>query len=246
MTTRREPSRASGSPSRWAGLLLIGLLGMTAATTRPGSTLGALPVLRAQQTSEEQVRAVFYRYKEALVSGDGVTAAALVDRETLDYFEEVRELALSGSAEQIRQRSFIDRLLIVSMRHEIAPEAMSEIELEDLIRTAMSAGWISPASIQQLEIRDIRVDGNSATGSAVTSASLSDPTLAGPVDDLRYGFALEGGQWKFRFSSLVDSLNGLIAQFTRQLGTDEDDLIFTLVEAFSGRAVLPEVWDKPP
>ena len=38
----------------------------------------------------------------------------------------------------------------------------------------------------------------------------------------------------------------MIAQITKQMGTDQDALIFVLVEQLSGRKVLPEVWSLPP
>ena len=37
----------------------------------------------------------------------------------------------------------------------------------------------------------------------------------------------------------------MIAQLTEQMGTDQDALIFVLVEQLSGRKVLPEVWSMP-
>ena len=37
----------------------------------------------------------------------------------------------------------------------------------------------------------------------------------------------------------------MIAQLTKQMGTDQDALIFVLVEQLSGRKVLPEVWSLP-
>ena len=55
----------------------------------------------------------------------------------------------------------------------------------------------------------------------------------------------EQGEWRFGFRSLVESINSMISQITKQMGTDQDALIFVLVEQLSGRKVLPEVWSLP-
>lgn len=205
------------------------------------------------KTSEDrdraQIRAVFDRYKAALVGGDGVAAAAHVDRETLEYFSELKALASSADRAQIDQRPFIDRLLVVSIRHVVESAEIEAMDLADLIERAVDEGWISPATIQQLAMGEIVLDGDQASGEVLTAASLASDSggagTASPVDGLVYRFRREEGTWKFGFSSLVAGLNRVIGEFTRQLGTDEDELIFVLVEAFSGKKVLPEVWQPP-
>lgn len=199
----------------------------------------------AEDTDTTAVRGVFERYKAALLTGDGATAVALVDIETLDYYGEIHGLALEGDAETVKKRSFIDRLLIVSIRHQIGVEAARELELEDLIRIAVEEGWLSRHSIEQLEIGAITIDGDSASGAALTRAMIESSSGPGMLEELTYDFVREGGEWKFRFGSLVRGLNRVIEDFSAQLGTEEDDLIFVLVENLSGRSVLPEIWDTP-
>ena len=200
------------------------------------------PVVLAQSpTAEEEVRQLFTRYKTALIQGDGQLASELVDADTLSFFEEIKTLALDGDEASIRERAFVDRLLIVTMRHELPTEILQSMGLENLLQHAVASGWIGKQSIAQLGIGEVAVDGDSATGVAIT-VGLPPPEDAEP---LLYRFVQEDGTWKFRFHSLVDGINGLIAQFTAQMGTDEDDLIFLLVEQLSGRQVLPEVWERP-
>ncbi len=190
----------------------------------------------------EAVRNVFIAYKQALLEGDGDTAVDLVDQATLDYWGELRRLALEGSETEVRERSFIERLLIVSVRHEVPLEELEVLDLGGLIRMAVEAGWIGQGSIVQLEMGEVTVDGDVATGQALTGAGA---TGVNPVEGLGYRFVREAGEWRFSFVSLVRGLDRVIADLTSQLGTDENDLIFMLVESFSGRAVLPEVWERP-
>jgi hypothetical protein len=202
----------------------------------------------------EDVRQVFERYKEALVRGDGVLARQLVDTGTLQYFEELKRLARSGSESEVKGRSFVDRLLIVSMRHALPIEVIETLTFEGLITTAMTEGWIRPETVAGLAMGDVTVDGATASGVAIVSGLASaEPTpptepVTPPADaslGVAYLFACEGGSWKFQFGSLVAQLDRLVSELTQQLGAEEDALIFSLVEAFTGKKVLPEVWQPP-
>ncbi len=192
------------------------------------------------RAAEAAVRATFEAYREALVAGDGETAAALVDRETERYYRDLRRLTVEGSAEEVAARRFVDRFLVVAFRHQFDHQELAALELGDVIVRAMDLGWINTAAIEQLALGDVRIEGGEAFGQARTRASLEDPALAGGLDEIEYGFVLEEGRWKFRFSALVASIDQVMRSLAAQLGADEDDLIFTLVESMSGVEVLPE------
>jgi hypothetical protein len=202
--------------------------------------LAAAPTIA--QDEETAVRQLFDRYKGALLAGDGALASELVDAETLEYFDEIKTLVLAGDAEAVRQRDFVDRLLIVAMRHEIPPDELAEMDLEGLLQHAVDAGWIGKQAIVQLGIGAVDVQGDEASAEAVVGGL--PPEEGAESEELRYRFVREQGDWKFRFHSLVAGINTIISRLSAQMGTDEDDLIFLLVEQLSGRKVLPEVWGE--
>ena len=224
--------------------LAVGLLQgpALAQENRPSVRSPLQPLLGPEDTAADAVRSLFHDYKSALLEGDGATASRLVDQGTLEYFKQIKTLSLSGSEEEVRSRSFVDRLLIVTMRHELSVGELEEMDLENLLRHAVEAGWIGKQSIRQLELGEVEVEGATASALALTTGAQMPVAEAG-AEPLRYRFVVEKGEWKFRFGSLVDNLNQIIAQLTAQLGTDEDALIFILVEQLSGRKVLPEVWE---
>ena len=205
--------------------------------------LGSATAAQAQSDDAAAVHDLFARYKTALLSADGATASRLVDRETFTYFDEIKSLALSGDEGSVRSRPFVDRLLIVTMRHELPAEELGGMNLEGLLEHAIDAGWIGKSSIAQLGIGEVTVDGDEAFAVAVTGGQT--PADAALSDGLRYRFVREDGEWRFGFRSLVESINQVIANLTAQMGTDQDALIFILVEQLSGRKVLPEVWSLP-
>lgn len=219
---------------RLARAVLPALLCLPAAAQTPAGTGDA----------EAAVRATFEAYRQALMAGDGESAASLVDRETGEYYRQLKRLVLEGSEEEVRQRTFVDRFLVVAFRHQFVSDELAAMELADVIVRAMDLGWINSTAIEQLAVGPIRIEGNEAVAAARTRASLEDPSLAGGMDELEYRFVNEDGQWKFRFSSFVSSIDGVMRNLAAQLGADEDDLIFTLVESLTGVEVLPEVWES--
>ena len=225
---------------RLARAVLPALMCLPAAAQTPAGTGDA----------EAAVRATFEAYRQALMAGDGELAASLVDRETGEYYRQLKRLVLEGSKEEVRQRTFVDRFLVVAFRHQFASDELAAMELADVIVRAMDLGWINSTAIEQLAVGAIRVEGDGrmegseAVAAARTRASLEDPSLAGGMDELEYRFVNEDGQWKFRFSSFVSSIDAVMRNLAAQLGADEDDLIFTLVESLTGVEVLPEVWES--
>jgi len=218
---------------RLARAVLPALLCLPAAAQTPAGTSDA----------EGAVRATFEAYRQALMAGDGEVAASLVDRETGKYYRQLKRLVLEGGEEEVRQRPFVDRFLVVAFRHQFSVDELAAMELADVIVRAMEIGWINSAAIEQLAVGAVRIQGSEAVAAARTRASLEDPSLAGGMDELEYRFVNEDGQWKFRFSALVTSIDGVMRNLAAQLGADEDDLIFTLVESLTGVEVLPEVWE---
>ncbi|MXX60928.1 MAG: hypothetical protein F4112_08695 [Holophagales bacterium] len=214
--------------------VLPALLCLPAGAQTPGET----------GDGEAAVRATFEAYRQALMAGDGEAAASLVDRETEEYYRQLKRLVLEGSEEEVRQRTFVDRFLVVAFRHQFSGNELAEMELADVIVRAMEIGWINSAAIEQLAVGTVGIEGTEAVAEARTRASLEDPSLAGGMDELAYRFVNEDGRWKFRFSALVMSIDGVMRNLAAQLNTDEDDLIFTLVESLTGVEVLPEVWES--
>ena len=216
---------------------------VAAALVLVAAPLAAQPPTPESGDAEAAVRATFEAYRQALIAGDGERAAALVDRETDAYYRELKRLVLDGGEEEVRQRTFVDRFLIVAFRHQFDAAELTGMDLADVIVRAMEIGWINGAAIEQLAVGEVRIEGNEAFAAARTRASLEDAALGGGIDELEYRFVNEGGTWKFRFSALVSSIDEVMRNLAEQLGADEDDLIFTLVESLTGVEVLPEVWD---
>ena len=138
------------------------------------------PVASAQTDDAAAIRDLFNRYKAALLSGDGATAARLVDPRPSSTSRRSRASTLNGAEDAVRQRPFVDRLLIVTMRHELPAAELEGMDLEGLLKHAIDAGWIGKQSIMGLGIGEITVNGDEATAVAITPAQAPGTDAAPP------------------------------------------------------------------
>lgn len=229
-------------PAAKAGQQPADSIGVSASSesTEPEST-------ESESKEAAEVRSAFERYRRALIEGDAELASSLVDSATFAYLEELKQLALVAEPEALSARSFVDRLLVVTLRHTLAADQIRTLTLTQLISLAIDGQWLSAATLEQLRMGAITVQGDEAWGEALTAAG--DSLQSEGLEELRYEFRRERespgaqGAWKFRFAGLVESLGVLVGQFTAQLGTQDEALIFMLVENLSGKPVAPGVWE---
>src|SRR5262245_58253589 len=92
------------------------------------------------------VRACFEGYKKAILDQDGKTAVALVDDNTLKYYGKMRELALEGSANDVRQLSTVNKIMVLMLRHRIPFEDLTEMTADSLFVYAVDEGWVGRES----------------------------------------------------------------------------------------------------
>ncbi len=198
----------------------------------------------ARSADQQAVRDVFEGYKRALLVGDGRAAADLVDAATTEYWEQLRALARDGDEEVIARRSFLERLLVLAVRQRFPAEVLDRLELAEVMKVAVDAGWIAGSAIEQLEMGEVTVDGSTARGVVVQSglAALAPADSATP---LVYEFVRERGQWRFRFASLLHSLERLLAELLEQLGASEDEILFAIIESLGGERIVPQPAPPP-
>lgn len=83
------------------------------------------------------IRDVFDRYKKAVIEKNGKTAADLVSSATLDYYDDIQQLAATAGPAQINQQSLVNRLLITRTRLELKPARVRKLTGRDLFATGI-------------------------------------------------------------------------------------------------------------
>lgn len=179
------------------------------------------------------MRSTFDAYKRALQETDGAAAAELVSRSTIAYYEEMVQLAFTAPEEDLRARSTVDQLSVLSLRHQIPREELEGLDGKGAVAAAVDQGLIGDVS--QLGIGEIEIDGDEATGRAISEGQ--DAALA------RWSFRREDGTWKLDLTALFELSGVGFEQAADQAGMTVEELIFRSLEIATGREVSPDIWE---
>lgn len=129
----------------------------------PTSTVPPQPAARAPDPEADRaaIVRVFDSYVAKVVSGDRSGAVALIDRETMEFYETLRQNALSLSAAELKQRPIDEQILIITFRTGKRAADMRRQKIEDLVAAA-----IIPVGKQtgSMRLGPVTVRGDRASG----------------------------------------------------------------------------------
>lgn len=215
-------------------LLLATLLALTTPPGSPsGVVLAASPASSPASAEVKQVRAAFEAYRKALTAKDGKRAADAVDAASLDYYDQMKALALTATEEALKQRSMVDRLIVLRLRLQIGLEKLLKLDGRALLRHGVDQGWISAQSVKEAELGEVAIEGDKATAEYVRQ---------GQVTPLRFEFRREAKRWRLSLVPLMQVGEPSLKALAQQLGRDENELVVSLLEKVSGGSVPATVW----
>ena len=208
------------------------------AKSRSLGTVLLATLLAACGLGEEQaIRQAFEEYKQSILDQDGERAASLVTQNTLDYYDEMRDLAVEAGPEQILDRRLTDRLAVATYRLTLDLESLRQMTPRALFAFAVDEGLIgSRSDVAGLELGTITLSGDTATANAVSD---------GQEAPLEWEFRREGDQWRLDLEALLAVVNLVLQNLARESGVSENQLIYQTLEARTGQRVTGEVWARP-
>lgn len=183
---------------------------------------------------EAAIRETFQRYKRALLDARGGDAAGLVTSETIAFYEETSMLALEAPEPEVRERPIVDRLQVLTLRHRMSAAQLRSMSGRDLFAYAVDEGLIGAEQVQTLDIGEIEVEGDTASGAIVTGAQ--------EVDLARWRFVRQEGRWRLDLLALFPLTELALEQAADDAGLEVDELLVQALEISSGERVSPDIW----
>lgn len=194
----------------------------------------AAPALGADDDAPE-VRRVFSAYRDALLAGEGSTAAALLSHSTYDYYDEMRKLALYGAPETVRAKPLIDQMQVLMFRLRVPTERLEALSPEGLIAHAVDRGWIGRNAVLKVRPGEVELDEDRAV-------------LHVRVDDRDAGefqLAREAEGWRIDLVPTTQASNVALERAAEQRGVPGSDLVLVLLESIVGRTLDDSAWLPP-
>jgi hypothetical protein len=184
---------------------------------------------------EAAVRAAFDAYRAAALARDGEASLAYVADAVIEYYGEVRRLALYATADEVRARPLPDQLYVLLLRLRIPVERLRTMTGRELFAHGLTQGWIDPENTRAMRMDAVLVQGNLATGFTTLNGQRS------PVD---LHFVRRDGAWKWDMLGIIHFMDPALRALARNNGMEPEALLLNMVQRITKR-VGPEVWDPP-
>lgn len=196
-----------------------------------------LPILLSCVANKDEIEVIecYEKYKTAILNSMGEEAIKYIDSKSVDYYQEILDKVLYADKEELIKESVVSRLKIFQIRHSIQLENLKKMDVAKLLVLAINEGWTEKDFIIGTSVKNVKIKGNIATADYY-----QDNKKVG----IRSQFAYENEQWKYNFTSLFQLYNSALKQLIKEIGDDEDEFIFNIIEVSSGKKVSKDIYES--
>jgi len=180
------------------------------------------------------IQKTFDAYKTAILNTDGPTAAAHVSKRTIDEYQQYVDWCRLADRQTLETLSTINKFQVLLLKHRIPKDDLMKMDGEAVFIHAVNNDWIGKNSVIVTTIGDIQTSDGRGTA-AVSMNQEKAPS--------RFHFIEEEGSWKFDLIQTLRDADQILKMQMRQLGLEEDEFIFRMIESVSGRKVPASIWE---
>jgi hypothetical protein len=181
----------------------------------------------------KEIKDCFAGYKASILESNGEEAIKWIDKNTLDYYDRILEVSITGDSATVQNLGLMDKLTVLTVRHRIPQEEVLKMDGNSFFIYAIDAGMVGKNSIMPLEIGDIDISGNFAKGQLIAN---------GQEAPLFFHFNKEGDKWKINITSIFVPSTAGLKQAIKNNGQTENQFIFEMLEILTGKVVENSVW----
>ena len=214
---------------------------VSATETGTGSSTSSEAADSAQPTdpnpsSEAAIEDAFRALQEACTEKDGAVSLALLAAPTRDRWVHIKGLALHADKESLQREGLVTQLHTLVLRASADFETLESLDEVGLIQYALDRNLLGGTLILGNSLREIQVDGDSATSRASHEAS-------GKPLEVRYSFAREDGAWKVDLVPAYTMADEILHTKLQMPGsTSVEHALFMLVGSATGTGGTTELW----
>jgi hypothetical protein len=181
-----------------------------------------LPRTTTSESAADQaaVRQAFDAYRAALTAKDGKTAASLLTAESIEYYANLKKLALTAPESYLRRARMSDQLAVIDLRVSVPAENLRRWSAAQLAGDAVNRGETQSTVVARLSAGTIEVAGDTGTVQV---------KLDGKAFEYKLTFYREDGQWKFRLIPILEATEGALRRRVQEDQVTETDLVDEVV-----------------
>jgi hypothetical protein len=189
---------------------------------------------KAQLREEELVKKAFDNYKSAILNDNAEEALRNVDSRTVNYYTQILNQVKNSDSLGINSMSVIDKITILSIRARATREEILNMQGSELFIYAIKNGMVGKNSVINNSVGDISIDSSFAKGQLL---------VKGNKTPLYFHFYKEQNTWRLDITSLFQASNGAFKAMIEESGESENDYLFTILEALTGKRPNSNIWN---
>jgi len=181
----------------------------------------------------DAVRDVFRKYRQAILRDDGGTAASLLGQSTLDYYDEMRRLAIYGDAEAVQSQLLVDQMQILLFRLRVPVETLESLSPKGLVSFSVEQGWIGKSGVSKVEPGRVQ---------SKEDIAIMHVIIDGKDGGSGFRFDREANGWRLDLVSTLKNSNAMFAGAARREGVSNNRYMLAVMGNALKREVGDEVW----
>jgi uncharacterized protein len=186
----------------------------------------------------KSVKSTFAGYKQSALAGKGVEAAEYLSTNTFKYYEQMKDLALYASRDELKKLSTADIMTAMILRHRMPTKDLQSMAGKKIIIHAIDRGWIGKSAVERLSIKSVQINNNSAI------AKVSNNRNNARTVDME--FYLENGKWKLDLVSILKQTNSALDALAQLQKISREDLVISMLALVSDKKTEdPTLWEPP-
>jgi hypothetical protein len=187
----------------------------------------------SQKSEEKLVADAYANYKSAILTDQGEEALKYLDSRTVAYYGKMAKLIKSGDSITVDQLPVIDKIIVFSARHRASKEDIRSFDGSKLLIYAIKTGMVGKNSVAKNEIGKVSINDSFAKGQFIAN---------GTKTDFYMHFYKEDNQWKIDLTALFPVSANVFQKMVDESGMGENEFLFYLLEAMTGRKPTSEIW----
>ncbi len=180
------------------------------------------------------IHAAFSAYHQAVFTGDGQAASELIDDDSIAYYQRVRDLAFDASADETKALDVSDKLTVLLIRARVSAADLQALDGRGLFVMMVEQGWVAKQSAENVDLADIVVDGDAATGRMVINRETTP---------LEMKFTRTGADWKLNLPHIAAIGQRALKKQIESNGQPENEFVINNVATVVGRSLRPSIWE---
>ncbi|MET0298171.1 MAG: hypothetical protein ABW036_00375, partial [Flavitalea sp.] len=156
-----------------------------------------------------------------------------VDKNTIDYYSRVLELAKTADSAELSSLPILDKFMVLTVKHRTPKEDILRYDGKGLLVYAIKSGMVGKSSVVNNTLGKIDVKGDSALAQLIVS---SKPT------PLHFTFHKESGNWKVDLTSIFPASSEAFKKVVAQSGKSDAEFFIELLTNLTGTEPGPGIW----